>query len=185
MNDQSVKHDEGKPIPTLVPPEWRPIYGYEGLYEISNHGGVRAIRRQGTDGRDLKLRLSRRGYFCISLCKNGNYKTHMVHRLVASAFIRNPCGYPCVNHKDENKVNNNADNLEWCTVQYNNNYGTARTRASVKRYKPCIGTWPNGETKKYNSCTLASKDTGISQGNIWGACNGLWKTAGGVKWHYV
>ena len=120
-----------------------------------------------------------------TLCKNGEYKLVRVHRLVASAFIPNTNGYPCVNHKDENKTNNEVANLEWCTYAYNNSYGTVKERVAKARYKPCVGTWPDGTTKRYNSCTIASRETGISQGNIWGACNGLWKTAGGAKWHYA
>lgn len=164
---------------------WKPIPGYEGLYDVSTFGNVRTIKRQGTNSRVLKQKLSKKGYFTVSLCKHSKYKTVGVHRLVASAFIPNINCYPCINHKDENKKNNVVNNLEWCTYEYNNNYGTARERAAKTRYKPCIGTWPDGTKRKYNSCTIASKETGIAQGNIWGACNGLWNTAGGVKWDYV
>lgn len=168
-----------------VQEEWRMITGYEGLYEVSSLGKVRTIRRQGTDGRILKQHRDRKGYCLVSLCKNGKYKTCLVHRLVALAFIENPNGFPCINHKDEDKTNNHIHNLEWCSYSYNNNYGTAKARSSAKRYKPCIGRWPDGNEKRFDSCTIASKETGIAQGNIWGACNGLWKTAGGVSWRYV
>ena len=165
--------------------EWRPVVGYEGLYEVSSLGQVKAVRRQGTDGRILAHRIDRKGYKVFSLCKNSRYATASAHRLVATAFIENPNNYPCVNHKDENKLNNHVSNLEWCTYQYNNNYGTARQRAIVARYKPCVGVWPDGTKKTFESCTLASRATGIAQGNIWGACNGLWSKAGGVVWNYV
>ncbi len=165
--------------------KWHPVADYEGLYEVSNFGNVKSIRRQGSDGRLLKQRLNNKGYCVVSLCKNGQYTTSFIHRLVAMAFVPNPMRLPFVNHKDENKHNNISDNLEWCTCQYNNNYGTARERATATRYKPCMGEWPDGTTQVFNSCTLAGKVTGISQGNIWGVCNGLWKTAGGVRWRYV
>lgn len=165
--------------------EWMPIKGYESLYDISREGKIRTHRRQGTDNRILKTSINRNGYEMVALCKNSKYKTYCVHRLLAEAFIPNPDNYPMINHKDECKANNTLDNLEWCTCAYNNSYGTARERASSTRYKPCKGTWPDGTEKIYNSCTLASKDTGISQGNIWGCCNGLWKHAGGAIWKYV
>ena len=61
--------------------------------------------------------------------------THgIVHRLVAEAFIPNPEGLPHINHKDENPKNNRASNLEWCTQQYNCNYGTWKFKAT-KRFK--------------------------------------------------
>ena len=163
---------------------WKDIDGYHGAYEVSSTGRIRTRRRQGSDGRILKQRKARNGYFTVTLHNEFGYKTKQVHRLVAEAFIPNHEEYPCVNHKDENKENNAVENLEWCTYQYNNNYGTARYRASVARYKPCVGKYADGTEVRFNSCTLASKALGISQGNIWGACNGLWKRAGGLEWRY-
>lgn len=189
MNDQSAKADGGKLRLTLVPTEaveeWRDIPGYVGLYKVSNFGNVKTIKRQGTDDRILKLTKARNGYLNIALCKDGTYKRFGVHRLVAMAFLDNPGALPCVNHKDENKENNVLSNLEWCSHQYNNNYGTAKERATRSRYKSCVGMWEDGKIREFNSCTIASRETGISQGNIWGACNGLWKTAGGVRWKYA
>ena len=163
--------------------QWKPIPGFEGLYEVSTCGRVRTVRRQGSRGGILK-QTTLHGYRMLALCKDGKYTRMGAHRAVALAFIENPNGLPFVNHKDENKTNNNADNLEWCTCTYNNNYGTARQRSSETKYRTCIGVWPDGTVRKYDSCTIAAKETGISQGNIWGACNGLWKRAGGVEWRY-
>ena len=56
------------------------------------------------------------------MCKNGKTKQGLLHRLVAEAFIPNPDNLPCINHKDENPLNNRADNLEWCSYKYNNEY---------------------------------------------------------------
>lgn len=70
------------------------------------------------------------GYLAINLSIDNKYQSVYIHRLVAEAFIPNPDNLPCVNHKDENKLNNNIDNLEWCSVAYNNTWGTARQRAS-------------------------------------------------------
>lgn len=103
---------------------WKPVVGYEGLYEVSNLGRVRSIRRN----KILNLKKERDGYIRISLCSNGVEKMYQVHRLVAKAFIPNPDNLPQINHKDEVKSNNVVDNLEWCTVAYNNSYGTRLQR---------------------------------------------------------
>lgn len=73
------------------------------------------------------------GYLCICAGIDGEKTTLRVHRLIAETFIPNPNNYPIINHKDENKQNNNVDNLEWCDVQYNNTYG-ARIEKAKKTY---------------------------------------------------
>ena len=83
----------------------------------------------------LKTYIDKYGYAYVVLCKNN--KTHLatIHRLVAEAFIPNYNNLPQINHKDENKLNNNINNLEWCTCKYNINYGTRTKRAFDKRKK--------------------------------------------------
>ena len=101
--------------------EWRDIEGYEGLYQVSNLGRVKSLNYRGCKGNIsiLKPRLTKKGYETINLCKDGKVKNVRIHRLVAQSFISNPNNLPVVNHKDENKLNNNVDNLEWCTCQDN------------------------------------------------------------------
>lgn len=106
--------------------EWKPIKGYEGLYEVSNTGLVRSVDRIISDVRS-PLRIfkgqtlhptehnGKQPYYYVSLCKNGKNKKRLVHRLVAETFIDNPSHKEQVNHKDGNVHNNNASNLEWCT----------------------------------------------------------------------
>lgn len=98
---------------------WKDIAGYEGLYQVSNQGNVRATIRRGTNGSNLKLRINVVGYYYVNLFKNGKGKNQLVHRLVTTAFLPNPLGKPQVNHKDGNKLNNNLDNLEWSTPKEN------------------------------------------------------------------
>lgn len=78
---------------------------------------------------------SKDGYKRIVASINGIVSTHLVHRLVATAFIPNPKNLPCINHKDENRGNNRVDNLEWCDYLYNNNYGDRKYKYAKSRSK--------------------------------------------------
>lgn len=99
--------------------EWKNVIGYEGLYEVSNKGNVRNVRRNKL----LKLSKNRYGYIQVYLYKNGIRTVFTVHRLVAQAFLPNPDNLPEVNHRDEDKTNNRVENLEFCDHKYNVNYG--------------------------------------------------------------
>ena len=117
---------------------WKDIPGYEGLYKVSNHGRVLSLPRgkqwpyRQTHNNIRKQRIKGH-YYQVNLSKDGKTMWHSVHRLVAMAFIANPLNFPCINHKDENPLNNHADNLEWCTYQYNANYGTGTQRQIESR----------------------------------------------------
>lgn len=126
-----------------------PIKGYEGLYEVDNLGRVWSKNRVVTVtdcervyqkpimARLMRQSVNNRGYKVVGLTKDGKTTTHYVHRLVAEALIPNPSNYPFVNHIDEDKTNNFANNLEWCTEQYNATYGKARQKqARVLRGRP-------------------------------------------------
>ena len=143
---------------------WKDISGYEGLYQVSNLGDVRSLNyRRNGELKLLKQATNKQGYKQISLYKNGKIKTYKVHRLVAIAFIPNPNNLPVVNHKDENPSNNNVNNLEWCTVAYNNTYGTRTKRASESirgENHPLYGKHHSKETKKKMSESNKGKNKG-------------------------
>ena len=121
--------------------EWRPITGYEGCYSVSNMGNVRSEARQFVDKhghkslqeRILKPCKSSSGYLFVNLSRGSEVSHEMIHRLVASAFLENSKGLRYVNHKDEDKYNNVADNLEWCTSKYNANYGNRNAKIGKGR----------------------------------------------------
>lgn len=101
---------------------WKDIENYEGLYQVNELGEVKSKRGI------LKPKPTKWGYLQVGLYKNGVCKNFSVHRLVAKAFIPNPDNLLEVNHKDENKLNNTVENLEWCTRKYNINYGSHNER---------------------------------------------------------
>ena len=162
--------------------KWLPVPGFETLYEVSDEGEIRSLCGRYGFNRVLKLGVGSKGYLNVSLCNKGHQKTANVHRIVATVFIPNPDGLPCINHKDGNKQNNFVSNLEWCSYQYNNVYGDRLIKSALKRSKPviCIETGV-----VYAGGCAAERETGIDQGLISGACLGKKKTAGGFHWAFV
>lgn len=157
---------------------WKDIIDFDG-YQVSSYGRVMSYK-QCKSGKILKNRINDRGYSLVSLRKNGKKYFKSVHRLVLENFnpVENMSQLE-VNHKDENKQNNNLDNLEWMTHKQNINYGTAKTRRSVALSEKiiCIDTGI-----VYDSMRMASEITGINYGNISSVCNHRIKTAGGYRW---
>ena len=108
---------------------WKPVKGYEGLYEVSNLGNVRSVDRYVMNGncccflkgKPKKAYYSSDGHLKVRLYKNNQGKKYFVHRLVAETFIPNPNNLPCIDHIDRNYLNNSADNLRWCTQKENMN----------------------------------------------------------------
>ena len=94
---------------------WKDIIGYEGLYQISNYGNVKSIKRD----KILKPQVNGRGYLSVGLSKNGKHKTFRLNRLVMITFVGYEEGKDQVNHIDGDKTNNRLDNLEWCTQSEN------------------------------------------------------------------
>lgn len=122
---------------------WKAVKDYEGLYEVSNLGRIRSVSRiikkgcwKGYDklieSKILSPSINNSGYKIINLSKP-NHKAicRSIHRLVAEAFIPNPNNLTDVNHKDEDKMNNNVENLEWLTHKENMNWGEIGKKISI------------------------------------------------------
>lgn len=160
---------------------WKDVAGFEGLYRISNYGNLLSLPRKKCIGGIKKPWSDKDGYLCAALYKDGKSYTKKIHRLVAEAFIDNPNSWPQVNHKDEVKTNNHADNLEWCTNLYNQYY----KEKWKKTNKAIIQMDANGkEIARYESLRQASEMTGIISTSISQAANGRTYSAGKFKWKY-
>lgn len=157
-------------------------------YEINEQG---EIRRKETK-HILKPAKIKNGYLTVVLTKNSKCKTYLLHRLVANNFIKNTNGYKEINHIDGNKLNNNVENLEWCTRSHNlleayrtglkKQYRNNENKNSKKVKQTILNT---KEEIIWNSISEASRKKGYSTGSICDACKGNLKTAYKSKWEYV
>lgn len=166
---------------------WKKIEDYEN-YEVSNYGRVKSLNYNRTGKEKILKTGVIEGYLVVGLCKEGVQKNHLVHRLVASAFIENPNNYPIINHKNEIKTDNTIQNLEWCTHFYNINYGT-RTERSVqsrinnKKQSKQVLCVETGII--YPSAREVYRQLGFNCSHICSCCNGKRKTCNGYNWKYV
>jgi len=172
---------------------WKDIKGFEGKYQVSNLGRVRSFDRTTIDkvgrihhvkGMILKDSLNKgRGYYRVSLSDgHRNYTHYEVHRLVALHFVPGYKEGLVVNHKNEIKTDNRADNLEWCTYQYNLNYSDviAWKRKPVYQYD-----LDGNFIQKHKCCADAEKMIGAYQGAMvhvmYESKVGMWR---GYRWSF-
>lgn len=177
---------------------WKDIQGYEGLYQISNYGNLKSldhivktknqynkISNRTVKGKKIKKSFDRDNYYTVSLCKNNNKTTKRIHRLVAQAFIPNLENKSMINHKDENKQNNNFSNLEWCTAKYNTNYNNMPKRRGIsKRKKVYQFDKQNNLIKIWNYSKEAAEFYKVKDSSIRGCCCGKTKTIKKFIWKY-
>jgi hypothetical protein len=174
---------------------WKDVEGFEGLYQVSNIGRIKSFVKSNRyhDAERILNPTIRNGYKYVFLCNNRKNRTtkgkhYLVHRLVAKAFVINPKpdDFCYVNHKDENKLNNRFDNLEWCDIKYNNTYGTGSLRQSISLGRHVEQITSSGiPIARYYSLSIASELTGINKHSIERCCNNERKHAGGFAWRYV
>lgn len=169
---------------------WKDISGFEGLYQVSNLGRIKSYhqwkRANCPPEYFLNPSLSNTGYLQVTLYSNKKRSKLLVHRIVAEAFVPNPSNHPHINHMDEDKTNNCASNLEWCTAAYNNSYGTARFRAILSKSHMVDQFLPSGQLlARYVCITVASEITGIPKQRIKSCCIGECNSSNGFVWKYV
>jgi len=163
--------------------EWRDIKGYEGLYKISNSGKIKSYPRNGTVKKEriIKPCFDKYGYLQIVL-KNKTSKCFRVHRLIALAFIPNINNLETINHIDGNKLNNTIDNLEWNSIEQNNNHAY---KIGLNKRKSIIQFDLNGNLiKKWNSSREIERALGFLHSNILECCKGRYNQMNGFKWRF-
>ena len=157
---------------------WKPVVGYEGIYEVSNVGNVRRVLGNGKY-RQRKLVFGSRRYYEVMLSKDNQIQLWLVHRLVALAFIPNPDDSPQVNHKDGDRTNNKVSNLEWVTAKANQLHSR---RVLLNAVHPVLCIEKN---IVYPSLAIAADLTGACSNHIWKVIHGRRNTAGGYHWKAV
>lgn len=174
--------------------EWKNIDGFDGLYQISNLGRIKSLNYNRTrTEKVLKPCKNQQGYLQVVLSKNGKHKLMRISRLVAQAFIPNDDIYKTqVNHINEIKTDNRVENLEWCTLQYNHNFGSHNERVSktqrndINKSKQVNQFDLTGKfIKTFPSLCEVERQLGFSKTNISACCNGKRKTSNGYIWKYI
>lgn len=173
---------------------WKDIEGFEGLYQVSNLGRVKALERvtMRKDGRKLpcqekilKNETNNCGYYRVTLHKEGKKTRKFVHVLVAEHFIgKRPEKY-VVNHIDEIKTNNHAVNLEYITPKENNNHGTHNIRVAKTRGRKVLGISSDGKHAMVFWGINEAERHGFDHSNIWSCCEGKRKHHKGYTWSWL
>lgn len=178
---------------------WKDIEGWEGHYQVSNMGRVRSLDRIGYQcnkegtivahkhyGRILKPLTSLNGYLHVGFHWNNVTTFQRIHRLVAMAFVPGYSEGMEVNHIDENKENNCADNLEWVSRKTNLNISSALECWHRKLRRPIIQMTLDGVfIRRWPSIDKASRELGLHRQCISSVCKGKYKSSGGYRWRFA
>ena len=168
--------------------EWKPVVGFEGLYEVSTFGSV----RNAVTGHVMHGEVTSSGYRRVSLTKNSKISNERVHRLVASAFLPNPDVFKEVNHKNGDRLCNCAWNLEWTDRASNQkhayDHGLCRmSKSRVERIKKSMPKKPvvRSDGKTFSSISEAARATGVNVGTISGVLHGKRDKAAGFGFKFI
>lgn len=166
--------------------QWKDIIGYEGLYQASDLGRFRSLDCERTmkngvtrehRGQIVKPYLASDGYMMINLSDDNGRKAYKAHRIVAQLFVPNPMNLGLVNHKNENKKDNRAVNLEWCTNRYNLRYGnTQKHRIEKIGWKVRQFSLDGKYIRTFVSMRAASRILNLPMSGIYDNCNGKTKS---------
>lgn len=166
---------------------WKPVVGYEGLYEVSNWGRVKSLydgRRNIYREKILKGILTKKGYLQVCLYKDSTKKWHRIHQLVAKAYIPNPNNYTIVHHKNKEDYQNNAVwNLEWISKEdHDRLHGIEKAVVFSKTVYQYTLDW---ELVKAWESTAECGRNGFNQGDVAACCRGEIEQYKGYRWSYV
>ena len=174
---------------------WKDIEGYEGLYQVSNMGNVKSLGRYRKTKHNgvawlkekiMKPKIGKNGYYEISLMKNGKHKSHIIHRLVAKAFIPNPENKPCIDHINTNRFDNRIENLRWCTQKenLNNPISVEKQQNDPKKSKPIL-VIKKGEIVMFFPSASEAGRKGFTLSSVTECARGEKKHHKGYQWQYV
>lgn len=168
---------------------WKPIKDFPN-YAISNKGRVYSFTRSEAFNKVVRMRIGKHGYYYVMLCKDSKVITKKVHRLVAENFLPNVENLDCVNHRDECRTNNAAENLEWCTTAYNVTYGGAKRKVQEKFVETGWSKAVEQYDKQgnlistFSSIAEAARRSGCSKTGICSCCRGNRLSNRGFIWKY-
>ena len=153
---------------------WKPVKGYEGLYEVSNKGNVRSLDRYVMHGnrccllkgKPKKAYFISTGYLMVDLYKNSQRTHYLIHRLVAEAFIPNPSNLPCIDHINTIRTDNRVENLRWCTRKENSNNPLTIEHIISQKNKSVYYIDEQGKRISFKSMTEAARKIGCSSSTI-------------------
>ena len=181
--------------------EWKDVVGYEGYYMVSSYGRILSLGRLVRYHTYTKMiepcikqqHKGRNGYFSVTFKRNGKKKCISVHRLVAIAFVPNPNNYPCIDHINDNKIDNRAFNLQWCTHKFNNSKEHHRIAESLSQRgkiltsirKPIVQLSTNGELVRIFPSMTDADLKGFQHSAIHRVIHNKLKTHRGFKWMYL